>query len=566
MAVILEVLLHGMVWLLTMKFFALILVAAYLLAPTLTAQVGGESTLLRTFAMAPGFEAETPTVGLGDLNGDGIGELLIGAPGANGGAGRATVQSGADGAVIYQYSGSASGWNGSGLGRAVANAGDQDGDGFDDFFVSEPGGLGGSGARGYVHLYSGASGALIQTIPAISTGAVFGWDLAMLSDLDGDGRQELIVGDNRGTFQTGAVHVFASASSSLLFTMNGEGVGDAFGASVADAGDVDNDGKADILVGAEAAALGKGAAYVFSGADGSLLRRYVGAATSDRFGHDVGGLGDIDADGHADVLISATYADRGSLQDSGTVYAISGRTSNILWVRKGDREDGWLGSSLAVIEDLDSDMLPDVLVGAHGVNYPGLPDAGAVWWLSGATGELIHSIEGSQSYSAIGYMVSSVGDLDQDGYEDVVINRSNYALDKWVDAFSFHPFLRSDLPTASVSVGGTAHLELDFPDAAAYEYKVLFSKTGNSTSVYGVEIPLTQDYLTVDSYRGNYPMPTTNLHGALGPNGDATASFIVPAGLPSAMVGQTFWLAAIAAQPGQLPEYSSIAIALEITL
>lgn len=562
-----------MVPLLTMNIYTLIPVAACLLISTLPAQAGGEESLLRSFTLEPSFQAENPGVGLGDLNGDGIGELLIGEPGAGSEAGRATVHSGADGSILYRYFGTSyTSYSGSRLGLAVANAGDRDGDGLDDFLISDPGrSNAGSNSRGYVRLYSGATGAVIQTIPGITTDGWFGSSLAMLRDLDGDGLQEMIVGDVKIQNQVGAVHVYASASNSLLFSMAGEGIGDYFGDSVADAGDVNNDGKADILVGALGAdtlpIVWGGAAYVFSGADGTLLRRYAGNATSDRFGNRVGGLGDIDGDGHADVLICAPYTNRSLGEDLGTVYVYSGRTSELLWSKEGVHAGDSLGSGLEIIEDLDGDLQRDVLLGARGADPNGLQEAGMVYLVSGATGAPIHSFEGVQANALTGIMIGSAGDVDQDGYEDFTFSRTSYLGSHGLDVVSFHTFLQSDLHVVSASMGGTANLDFDFPSfAASYDYKVLFSKTGNSTTVFGVDIPLTQDYLTVDSYFGNYPMSVTNMHGILDANGDGSASFSVPAGLPSSLIGQTFWFAAIAAPPGQLPTYSSIAIALKITL
>jgi len=113
---------------------------------------------------------------------------------------------------------------------------------------------------------------------------------------------------------------------------------------------------------------------------------------------------------------------------------------------------------------------------------------------------------------------------------------------------------------------GPLNLNLDFPNAAAFdEYKVLISGTGTGPAFYGVAIPLSWDSIAFDSFFGVYPVPATNMQGTLDTSGNASASLAVPAGIPLSLVGSVFYLAAIANQPGQLPEYSSVAVSLTIT-
>ena len=113
----------------------------------------------------------------------------------------------------------------------------------------------------------------------------------------GDGKADFIVGapyaDPGGRADAGSAYVFSGADGSLLYQKDGGAAGDNFGLSVSAAGDGNGDGKADFIVGANGADPGgradAGSAYVYSGADGSLLYQKDGVATEDRFGLSVGG-------------------------------------------------------------------------------------------------------------------------------------------------------------------------------------------------------------------------------------------------------------------------------------
>ena len=116
-------------------------------------------------------------------------------------------------------------------------------------------------------------------------------------DVNGDGKPDFIVGahqaDPGGRADAGSAYVYSGADGSLLYQKDGGATGDNFGLSVSTAGDVNGDGKADFIVGAHGADPGgradAGSAYVYSGADGSILYQKDGGATGDFFGHSVGG-------------------------------------------------------------------------------------------------------------------------------------------------------------------------------------------------------------------------------------------------------------------------------------
>ncbi|MCP4091820.1 MAG: hypothetical protein GY747_00075 [Planctomycetes bacterium] len=136
-----------------------------------------------------------------------------------------------------------------------------------------------------------------------------------------------------------------------------------------------------------------------------------------------------------------------------------------------------------------------------------------------------------------------------------------------VYTYAFNPYLIPSTGAVSASAGGTINYDLTFPAAGLDQYKILISQTGMGPVTYGVAIPLTRDSLVLDTFFGNYPVPgTSGMHGTLDAAGHASASMTIPAGIPAGLVGRTYYFAAIANQPGQLPEYSSAAMALRIIL
>jgi hypothetical protein len=241
----------------------------------------------------------------------------------------------------------------------------------------------------------------------------FGWAVSELGDVDGDGARDVIVGAPYLRNQQGAAFVYSSATGTRLFTFHGH-AGDQAGWAVADAGDVDGDGAHDVIVGAPATA-GPGRARVYSGEDGHTLLRFRGHAEGDRFGYAVAGVGDLDGDGHDDVMVGAPGDDRPGT-DAGRVIVYSGADGRRLLVLRGSPGDRF-GVGTDGVADLDGDGVGDLVVGARDAG-PRLH--GQVSAFSGATGERLWVTDAARKGTDFGtFFVAGLDDLNRDGVPDV---------------------------------------------------------------------------------------------------------------------------------------------------
>ncbi len=331
------------------------------------------------------------------------------------------------------------------FGFSVSSVGDVDGDGRGDLVVSgrwesEPGGPMGAG-RAYV--FSGATGMVVHTLvsPNEQYEGNFGESVAGTGDMDGDGVPDLAVGavfeeSGGGPNAAGRAYAFSGATGQPIFTFvspNEEPQGN-FGVSVSGAGDVNGDGCADIVVGARGESPGAspefaGRAYVFSGQDGSVLLSLASPNEEERgaFGCSVSGSGDADGDGYGDVVVGAYREDPGASPDSaGRAYVFSGETGALLHalVSPNEESEGRFGISVSSAGDVNNDGLDDVVVGACCESPGASPDqAGRAYVFSGQDGGLLHTLvsPNEQAVGLFGNAVSSVGDVDGDGIRDLVV-------------------------------------------------------------------------------------------------------------------------------------------------
>lgn len=398
-----------------------LLVAALL---TIGTALSGQNVIHRAWGNAMSDLLGSSVDGVPDLDGDGFADFIIGVPGDDTSAwegGSVRVYSGATGSLLYtRYGGSANDW----FGAAVSGIGDVDGDGAGDFIVGAPGNGNNGVDSGSARVFSGRSGVVLFTIYGDSAGDRFGHTVSGAGDVDDDGFADFLVGaawdDDRGR-DSGSATVFSGRDGSVLYRVDGTAAGDWFGVSVGGAGDVDGDGFTDFIVGApgdDTAGVDAGRATVFSGAGGHALRTFTGNARGQAFGAAVNGAGDVDADGYADVIIGA-WGDATYGRYSGGARVYSGRTGGLLFSFHGDSANDFFGYAVSGAGDFNADGFADLLVGARDDSL-----TGTAWVFSGRDGRLLGRFAGDSPDDAFGVAVGDAGDVDCDGFDDVIVGAS----------------------------------------------------------------------------------------------------------------------------------------------
>ncbi|HEV7402243.1 MAG TPA: integrin alpha [Chthoniobacteraceae bacterium] len=438
----------------------------------------------------------------GDVNGDGIGDLIIGAPfaGSGGGTqGAAYIVFGKEGGVPFPLSaGSLNSSNivalygeadGDQFGTSVAAAGDVNGDGFADLIVGAPKAAGNSIERGEAYVIYGHGGTFPTTFNVSSLDGKNGFEVigthtmdhlgasvAGAGDFNGDGLADVLVGATEAdgdAVHSGAAYVIygKSGSRSNVFTsimqaadgvkLSGIATGDFAGGKVAGGGDVNGDGYSDVIVGAQLANGGgatRGVSYVvfgsagfgtnqpLSGLGGANGFRLLGAGDGDQAGASVAILNDLNGDGLAEIGVGAPL-NNDAAGDAGAAYVVFGKSSSFgTTVTLGTQTgaDGFkltgsltadlAGTSIHSAGDVNGDGHGDLIVGAFSAHIGIGQIPGAAYVVFGKDGAFNAStslnsltikdgliLKGATSGSATGVSVSSAGDVNHDGFADLLV-------------------------------------------------------------------------------------------------------------------------------------------------
>ena len=445
----------------------------------------------------------------GDVNADGYDDFLIGAayasPAGRPAAGETYLLFGhgaawsdtdfngavASGTAIHIFGDDESDMSGS----SVSPAGDVNGDGYDDFLIgahnASP--AGGAGA-GETYLVFGHSGpwsdidfnAAVPSSTAIRVygddeGDYSGFSVSSAGDVNADGYDDFLIGahwaDPAGGSRAGETYLVfghggawsdidfnGAVAPSTAVRILGDDESDMSGASVSSAGDVNADGYDDFLIGAPlgdpAGGDGAGEAYLVFGHAGAwsdidfnsavpagTAIRILGDDQGDESGWSVSWAGDVNADGYDDVLMGASGGDPVGGDEAGEAHLVFGHGGAWLDIDfnspvspstairiSGDDEDDHCGVSVSSAGDVNNDGYDDVLIGALDADPAGGSEAGETYLLFGHSGEWSDidfngavrlsaalRIFGDDEGDRSGWCVSSAGDVNNDGYDDVLI-------------------------------------------------------------------------------------------------------------------------------------------------
>ncbi|KAA3604541.1 MAG: hypothetical protein DWQ01_22155 [Planctomycetota bacterium] len=509
---------------------------------------------------------------IGDLDGDGLPDIVVGAdtadPGGITSAGSVFVHSSVTGNLLLRVDGSfARQW----LGWPVAGAGDVNLDGIPDFIAGASGWIE-EGFFGAAFVYSGADGSVIHKL----LGNVwFGRAVDGGHDVNGDGYPDLLVGAGLDSIlhlyaNSGSAWVFSGKDGSVLHHYEGTHSFMRLGYSVSFGGDFDHDGVSDLLIGASGANVGEiesaGKVFIYSGATGMLLLELQGTDDFGAFGTDVCSIPDTNQDGYPEILIGAELEEINEIHGVGYAYLCSGKTGEVLFTFPGIVGNSWFGHAVACAGDLNGDGISELLVSVARTGGPNLED-GMVRLFSGADGTLLWEHSGNSTGDIFGEDVAAGEDVTGDGIPDLLVGAPQFGFLQggpgYVEILSVDPFLRIDTSSLSVDEGGVATLDIDFPDSeAGYAYAVLASLSGPGPSrLADLLIPLSQDHFYQQMLNGQAPAAFENAYGSLDANGNASASYTLPAGTSATWVGRRLYLAAISYAPGQ-PRLASAPVSL----
>ncbi|HEY8960965.1 MAG TPA: hypothetical protein VIM57_02095 [Luteolibacter sp.] len=298
------------------------------------------------------------------------------------------------------------------LGSAIVSLGDLNGDGFADFAVSDPKfdvtGKTTATDSGQVLIVSGRNGNILFTLRGtVAANQQFGTSLVAIQ-ADKDSKLDLAVGAPGGN---GAVYIYSGATGKLIrkITDPTPEANSLFGASLANAGDQNGDGKADLFIGAPGSNTNDGAVLVVSGATGALINEILPTAVDSRFGASIATVSDLNADGKADLAVGSP----GFSSGLGQVQIVESDTGLQLDVLAGTLAGAQLGGTISAAGDRDNDGKIDLVVSSQ--------TGGSAFLVSGATLDTITDL--TLTGGAAGFPVVSGGaiDIDQDGDTELLV-------------------------------------------------------------------------------------------------------------------------------------------------
>jgi hypothetical protein len=323
---------------------------------------------------------------------------------------------------------------GSGDLMGVATAkGDFNNNGYDDLAIGSISGV------GRVDIYYGSSSGMTTTPSTTIAGEVGGVDFGRVissGDVNNDGYDDLITSDFRYSSSKGKIYIYYGSASGISapanVTISGETDGDAFGISLSSAGDVNSDGYDDLIVGAYFRSSSKGKIYIYHGSSAGISSpasvTINGENTGDRFGVSVTLTGDYNNDGYDDVIVGAdgfnSFAGKTYIY-YGSGSGISAPASATLSAQNtGDR----FGVNVASAGDVNNDSYDDLIVGAYAYASGDSTGKAYIYYggSSGISAPASATLDGENIGDEFGGYNISVGDVNNDGYGDVMISADGY--------------------------------------------------------------------------------------------------------------------------------------------
>ncbi|HKE00277.1 MAG TPA: integrin alpha [Planctomycetota bacterium] len=369
-------------------------------------QVTGSNGASPWIAFGPviGDHVGSTVAGLGDLDADGVPDWVVCSPELS----RREFYSGKTGAKLLTAEGPEFT-----AGASIAGVGDVDLDGVPDYAFGVPSQNVSPAHPGWVLVQSGLFGANIAFYAGAQDGDAYGNSVAAAGDVDGDGVPDVLIGaplhDAGPITDAGRVEVRSGATGSVLLDVAGGTSGEALGFSVAGGnGDFDGDGHPDVIAGAP----GLGHVYVLSAPNTFVA--ILTAPSSTFLGATVAGPGDLNGDGFPDVLAGAPFA--GASQEGHVVAFFGGPAFVEAWQVQGDTPGQRLGWSLAALGDIDLDGSPELVAGGHPGN-----GVGQISRIQGRDGTILFEMTDAAAGTSFGAALGRIGDVTGDGLDDFVV-------------------------------------------------------------------------------------------------------------------------------------------------